>query len=244
MDQNQIERTLTTYEDLAGRTVLTLLRPELSDDDVLEGCRQAAARGAAAVLVRPSDVDAAARCLEGTRTAPASVVGFPHGGSTTGVKVYETRDLLRRGAKEIDLVVNIGKLVSRQFQYIETEILQISRACHESGARLAVTLENACLREDLKVIAMKICKRCEADFVKTSTGFAAPCELGPELELMSRMLRDVCLIEACGGIQTLDGALAAYRQGAERIGTEHAAEILDAWKARLEAQAQAAAATE
>ncbi len=244
MDQNETIRTLTTYEDLARRTVQTLVRPELSDDTVLEGCREAAARGAAAVLVRPSDIDAAVRCLDGTGTAPASVVGFPHGGSTTAVKVYETRDLLRRGAKEIDLVVNIGKLVSRQFQFIETEILQISRACHESGALLTVTLENAYLGEDLKVIAMKICKRCEADFVKTSTGFAPPCAPGGDLALMSRMLRDVCRIEASGGIVTLDDALEAYGQGAERIGTECAAAILGAWKARLEALAKDASITE
>ena len=226
---------MTTYEDLARRTVQLLVRPELSDDAILEGCREAARRGTAAVLVRPADIDAAVRALEGTGTAPASVVGFPHGGTTTAVKVYETRDLLRRGAKEIDLTVNIGKLVSRQFQFIETEILQISRACHESGALLAVTLENAYLTEDLKVIAMKIAKRCEADFVKTSTGFAPAAAMAAELPLMTRILGDVCRIEACGGIGTLDDALAAYAQGAERIGSECASSILDAWQTRLEA---------
>lgn len=243
MDQNETARTLTTYEDLAGRIVQRMVRPDLSDDAILDGCREAAARGVAGVLVRPSDIDAAARYLEGTGTAPMAVAGFPHGSSTTAVKVYETRDLLRRGARGIHLVLNIGKLVSRQFQFIETEILQISRACHESGTLLTVTMENAFLQEDLKVIAMKICKRCEVDFLNTATGYAPPCPLPEELALMGRILKGVCRIEA-GGVETLDDALSAYAQGAERIGTESAAPILDAWKARLEAEAKDRTITE
>jgi deoxyribose-phosphate aldolase len=215
----------------------------LSDDAILDGCREAAARGVAGVLVRPSDIDAAVRCLDGAGAAPMAAVGFPHGSATTAVKVYETRDALRRGARGIDLVVNIGKLVSRQFQFVETEILQISRACHESGALLTVTLENALLREDLKVIAMKICKRCEVDFVNTATGYGPQCRLEQELALMSRILKDVCRIEA-GGVETLEEALSAYGQGAERMGTEQAGAILDAWRARLEAEAKDSAITE
>lgn len=238
MDQNEAVRALKTYEDLAGRSVATQLRPELSDDAILEGCREAARRGMAAVVVRPSDVDAAARALEGSGTAVASVAGFPHGTATTAVKVYEARDLLRRGVEEVHLTVNLGKLISRQFQYIETEVLQIARACHENGALLAMTLESAYLTEDLKVIAMKIAKRCEADLVKTSHGFGPQPELAAELELMNRILRGMCRVEIGGGIESLDEALTAYSLGAERLAGEHAGAILDAWKARLEEEAQ------
>lgn len=244
MDQNEAKRALKTYEDLAGRCVETLLGPEMSDDAVLDGCREAARRGVAAVVVRPSDVDAMVRALEGSATVVASVAGYPHGASTTAVKVYETRDLLRRGAKEIHLTLNLGKLVSRQFQYVETELLQIARACHESGALLAVSLEGGALAEDLRIIAMKIAKRCEADVVKTSGGYGPPADVAAELALMSRILRGESRIEACGGIETLDGALTAYEQGAERLGGERMGGILDAWKARLEEEARQAAATE
>jgi deoxyribose-phosphate aldolase len=238
MDQNETERALKTYEDLSRRLSYVLLRPELSDEAMEEGCRVAARYGVGAVAVRPSDVDAAARYLDGSGVAVGSVGGFPHGASTTGVKVYETRDLLRRGAKEIEVVVNTGKLVSRQFQYVETEILQMSRACHESGALLKVTLENSFLGQDLKIIAMKICKRCEADFVKDGTDFAPQGERAADLALMGGVLKGVCRMESAG-VRTLDEALAAYGQGAERMATGDPAAILEEWKARIKAASDA-----
>ncbi len=238
METQEARAPLTTYESLAQLIDHSLVRPELSDEQIAEGCRLAVGYGVAAVSVRPSDLDAAVRFLDGARVAVGSTVGFPHGGSTTAVKVYETRDLLRRGAKEIDMVLNIGKLISRQFQYVETEILQISRACHESGALLKVILENAYLTEDLKVIALKICKRCEADFVKTSTGFGPSGSTAADLSLMQRMLKGMCRIKAAGGIGTLEQALEAYALGADRIGVSQTASILDAWRTRLEAEAK------
>lgn len=233
MDQNEARPALTTYEDLAGRWDHAMVRPELCDEDIAAGCEMAVAYGIACLSVRPTDVELTARLLSGTRVATGSVVSFPHGDATTAVKIYETRDLLRRGAKEIDMVINIGKLRSRQFQYIETEILQVSKACHESGALLKVILENAYLSEDLKVIALKICKRCEVDFVKTSTGFAGSGWTAADITLMKRLLKDECRIKAAGGIDTLDSALEAYSLGADRIGATKTATILDEWRKRL-----------
>lgn len=227
---------LTTYEGLAKMIDHSLLRPELTDEQVLEGCRLAQRYDVASVCVRPSDVDLAVRTLKGTSVAVGSVVGFPHGGATTAVKLYETRDLIRRGATEIDMVLNIGKLISRQFQYVETEILQISQACHESGSLLKVIFENAYLTEDLKIIACKICKRAEADFVKTSTGFAPSGATREDLILMKRVVKDVCRVKAAGGVRTLDQALEVYDLGCDRFGATQTAAILDAWKARLAEQ--------
>ena len=140
----------------------------------MEGCQIAKAYEVASVSVRPSDVDTAARVLQGSDVAVGAVVGFPHGSSTTGMKLYEARDLLRRGAKEIDMVLNIGKLRSRAFQYIETELLQMAEACHQNGAILKVIFENAYLTDELKIVACRICNRAGVDFAKTSTGFAPP----------------------------------------------------------------------
>jgi deoxyribose-phosphate aldolase len=134
------------------------------------------------------------------------------------------------------MVLNIGKLISRQFQYVETEILQISQTCHESGALLKVIFENAYLTEDLKIIACKICKRAEADFVKTSTGFAPSGATREDLILMKRVVKDVCRVKAAGGVRTLDQALEVYDLGCDRFGATQTAAILDAWKARLAEQ--------
>ncbi|MBL0160209.1 MAG: deoxyribose-phosphate aldolase [Bryobacterales bacterium] len=237
MDQNEARPALTTYEDLAGRWDHAMVRPDLADEDIAAGCEMAESYGVACVSVRPTDVELAARLLGGTRVAVGSVVSFPHGDATTAVKIYETRDLLRRGAKEIDMVINIGKLRSRQFQYIESELLQVSNACHESGALLKVILENAYLTEDLKVIALKICKRCEVDFVKTSTGFAPEGWTAADVTLMKRVLKDECRIKAAGGIDTVEAALEAYELGADRIGGTRTVKVLDEWRKTLAAAA-------
>jgi deoxyribose-phosphate aldolase len=135
-------------------------------------------------------------------------------------------------------VVNTGNLVSRQFQYVETEILHISLACHENGALLKVTLENSFLGPDMKIIAMKICKRCEADYVKDGTDFAPLGERAADLALMGGVLKEVCRMESAG-VRTLDEALTAFGQGAERMATRDPAAILEEWKARIEAAADA-----
>src|SRR5690348_5725779 len=132
MDQER--PPLATYESLAKMIDHSLVRPELTEADIVEGCRLAKSYGVASVCVRPSDVDAAVREMGGSGIPVGTVVGFPHGSSTTSVKLYEARDLLRRGAKEIDMVLNIGKLRSRAFQYIEAELLQMADTCHQQGA--------------------------------------------------------------------------------------------------------------
>ena len=132
---------------------------------------------------------------------PGSVVGFPHGTQTTATKLYEARDLLRRGAKELDVVVAIPNLLSREFQYVQIELSQISELCHKEGATLKVILENAYLTDELKIIACRCCERAEVDFVATSTGFApSGCTLA-DVKLMRQYLPDnigVKAAEDCG----------------------------------------------
>jgi deoxyribose-phosphate aldolase len=140
---------------------------------------------------------------------------------------------LRRGITEVDMVLNIGKLLSRQFQYVESEIDEIARACHDAGAILKVIFENAYLTDDLKVAACEICMRCQADFVKTSTGFAPSGATREDLILMKRTVGDVCRVKAAGGVRTLDGALEVYFLGCDRFGATKTKEILDDWTARL-----------
>ena len=225
---------LATYDDLARRIDHAILRPELTSEEVTRGCRLAREYGVASVSVRPCDVELAVGLLDGAGVLVGSVAGFPHGSQTTPAKLYEARDLLRRGAREIDMVLNIGKLRSREFHHLEAELTQMAQTCHEAGAILKVIFENAYLTEDLKVIACKLCKRTGVDFAKTSTGFAATGATLEDVRLMSQHCAPSVRVKAAGGISTLAGALGAFDAGCHRIGTSATAAILDEWKQRIE----------
>jgi len=218
----------------------SLVRPELTDDQVVEGCALAKRYQVATVSVRPCDVDQALRLLEGSGVIVGSISGFPHGSTTTAAKLYETRDLLRRGAREIDMVINIGKLISRQFQYIEMELMQMAQACHENGALLKVIFENAYLTDELKIIACRISARADVDFVKTSSAFAPTGYTLDDLRLMRKHTPARIGIKAASGVRTLQTALEVYEVGCSRFGATRTAEILDAWKAHLSQPPQTA----
>lgn len=232
----QTRPPLSSYEELAKKIDHSLLRPELTEEQVELGCRVAREWNVANVTVRPSDVDQAVNWMKDSGIPVASVAGFPHGSATTAAKLYETRDLLRRGAREIDMVINIGKLLSRRFQYVETELRQMADACRESGALLKVILENAYLTDDLKIIACKISTRAGVDFVKTSTGFAPSGSRLEDLRLMRAHSGPNVRIKAAGGVRTLESALEVYEAGCDRIGATATKTILGAWKTRLEEQ--------
>jgi deoxyribose-phosphate aldolase len=232
-DTVQARPPLSRYEDLSRMIDHSLVRPELTDDEVIAGCELARRYGVATVSVRPCDVELAVRALEGSAVKVGSVAGFPHGSSTTAVKLYEARDVLRRGAREIDMVLNIAKLRSRQFQYIETELLQMAEACHKEGALLKVIFENAWLTAELKIVACRICGRAGVDFAKTSTGFAPSGYTLEDLRLMRAHLPEQVGLKAASGVRTLEKAKEVYEAGCTRFGATATAAILDAWKAEL-----------
>jgi deoxyribose-phosphate aldolase len=225
-----------SYQDIAGMMEHPVLAPELSEEEVHTGCEIARQYKIAAVTVRPSDVDLAVAWMRGSGVAVGSVVSYPHGSATTSVKVYETRDLLRRGVTEIDTVINIGKMISRQFQYVEMELQQMAAACHEAGAVLKVAFENGYLTEDLKTIACKIVKRTGTDYARTSTPFG-PAPYSPEdVALMKRLLGDKAKVKASGGIRTISEVLELREAGCSRVGTIATVAILEDWKAKLALQ--------
>jgi deoxyribose-phosphate aldolase len=228
-----------SYAGLASLLDHTLLAPELTELQVAHGCELAKRYQAACAVVRPCDIDVAVRILGTGPVLPASVAGFPHGDQNTGTKLYEARDLLRRGAKEIDMVLNASKLLSRQFQHVETEILQMSDSCHKEGAKLKVIFESALLTDELQIIAARICARAEADFVETATGFG-PAAPRDSVALLRKHVPEDMGVKAAGGIDSLEQALDALSLGAARLGTTATAAILDAWKVQLELQRQTA----
>ena len=225
-----------TYDDLAGIIDYALVRPDITSAQVLEGVELAKRYRIACASVRPCDLDLAVRALEGASVRPGSVVGFPHGAQNTAVKLYEARDLLRRGAREIDMAIAVPKLVSREFQYVQSELDQMADACRKEGAVLKVILENAYLTEELKVVACRCCARAGVDFVKTSTGFAPSGYTVEDVKLMRKHLPAEIGVKAAGGLRTLEQALEVLAAGANRLGTTTMPSILDEWQARLAVQ--------
>jgi deoxyribose-phosphate aldolase len=231
-----------TYEDVAKTIDHSLLRPELDDQFITDGCRLAAEYQVASVCCRPADVPRAVELLRGSGVAVGTVIGFPHGGTTTEVKVFEAEQALRAGATELDMVINIGAMRSGRDQYVRDEIAAVVAPAHAAGAIVKVILENAYLDDDQKVRACKLAEAAGADFVKTSTGFAPTGATHEDLVLMRRSVSPRIGVKAAGGVRTLDGLLAVMELGVTRIGATQTAVILDDFRARKAAAAQARSA--
>ena len=161
-----------TYEKLAKVIDHSLLRPELSADEVISGCELAKRYHTATVCVKPCHVKLAKKNLEGSDVVVSTVIGFPHGANTTSVKVFEAQEAMDNGALELDMVLNIGELRSGNFDYVRSDIQAVCVAAHARNVRVKVILENAYLNDEQKVQACHLCEQAGADWVKTSTGFA------------------------------------------------------------------------
>ena len=204
----------------------TLLKPEAQPEQISQLCREAATHRFASVCVPPSYVAQAVRELQGTGVPVCSVVGFPLGYQTTETKLAEARQLLNQGAKELDMVINIGDLLGRRTAQVEDEVTQLADLCHSHGALLKVIIETALLTECAIIAACQLCATAGADFVKTSTGFASRGASVADVELMRRSLPPHIRIKAAGGIRTRAAALALLAAGAARIGSSNSLALL------------------
>jgi deoxyribose-phosphate aldolase len=231
-----------TERQLAKTIDHSLLRPELDDDFIADGCRLAAEYDVASVCVRPTDVRRAAELLAGTDVAVGTVVGFPHGSSSTATKVFEAREALAAGATELDMVIDIGALKSGRDDRVRADIAAVVDAAHAAGAIVKVILENAYLTDDEKVRGCRLAEAAGADFVKTSTGFASGGATQADLALMRRSVSDRVQVKAAGGVRTLDDLLAVMSLGVTRIGATQTKSILDEYRARVAGAAPSAAA--
>lgn len=228
----------STAEEFLSALSLWLLRPELTAQAVADACRAAAAAGLGGVAVLPFAAETAVRVMEGAGGVIA-VAGFPHGASTTAAKLYEARDLLRRGVREVGFTLATGMLLGREFQHVETELQQIGRSCEEAGARLHVIVDSGWLAEDLRVIATKIAKRCGASVIHVSTGLPPEPDWPAALEQFRRIARDEIELGVMRREMTLEEALDAWRRGASRLCCGNALELAGQWRERLRAQAAA-----
>lgn len=225
-----------TYEQLAKVIDHSLLRPELTEADVLAGCELAARYHVATVCVKPCDVTLAKEALKDSDVIVSTVVGFPHGSSVTSIKLAEAQQAMDDGALELDMVINIGKLRSGQHDYVREDIRAVCDAAHARGVKVKVIFENAYLTDEEKIIACRLSEEAGADWVKTSTGFAPGGATLEDLRLMRANVSERVQVKAAGGVRTLPALLEVIDTGATRCGATATATILDDFKRMKEGE--------
>src|SRR5688572_7594524 len=223
-----------TYEQLAKVIDHSLLRPELTEADVLAGCELAARYHVATVCVKPCDVRLAKEALQDSGVLVSTVVGFPHGSNLTSIKVAEAEKAMDEGALELDMVLNIGQLRSGKNDFVGADIKAVCDAAHARGVKVKVIFENSYLTDEEKITACKLSDAAGADWVKTSTGFASGGATLEDLRLMRANVRDTVSVKAAGGVRTLLALLDVIDAGANRCGATATATILDDFKAQLD----------
>ncbi len=214
------ERKMAQYIDH------TLLKPEASQEEIAQLCFEARKYGFASVCVNPSYVKLCSQLLKDSGIAVCTVVGFPLGATPTDGKVFETQQAIREGATEIDMVINVGAVKSRDYELVEQDIASVAVACHAGNAILKVIIEAALLSDEEKVVASQLAKVAGADFVKTSTGFGPGGATAEDVALIRRVVGPELGIKAAGGIRTAEDARRMIAAGATRIGASASVKIV------------------
>ncbi len=245
-----------TLEELAQMLDHSLLHPTMTDRELEEGCRLAAKYRVAAVCIKPYYAKRAVQLLEGTGVKVGVVIGFPHGSSTTESKRYEAELACHDGAVELDMVLNIGKALSGDWDYVEQDIRAVCDEAHRHGAKVKVILENDYLTnggagltsDELKRTLCRLSERAGADWVKTSTGYgfvkgadgkySYQGATEHDLRLMRESVSARVQVKAAGGVRDLDGLMRVRDLGATRCGATATAGILEDYKKRAAAEKQ------
>jgi deoxyribose-phosphate aldolase len=220
-----------SYHQVAKTIDHSLLKPEMTRQQVAEGCAIAKKYDVASVCCRPADVQFCVELLKGTDVEVGTVVGFPHGSNETATKVYETELAIKHGATEIDMVLNIGLLKSGDFQAVQDDIAAVVPAA--GGKMVKVILENAYLTDEEKIKACQLCEAAGAHYVKTSTGYAPTGATLEDVKLMRASVSPAVKVKSAGGVRTLDALLAMMEAGVTRSGATTTAAMLDEYVARF-----------
>ena len=231
-----------TTRDIAQLIDHSLLHPAMTDDEVRQGCELARRYEVKAVCVKPSSIAQAKEILKGSSVAICAVVGFPHGNSMAMSKLRETLEALAAGAHEIDMVINVGKALSGEYEYVKEEIRAVNRACARTASPLKVIFENDFLTDEIIIELCKVCTDVNVAYVKTSTGYGFVKQPNGDYNYKGatehhvKLMRQHCAayirIKAAGGIRTLDDVLKFHALGCSRIGASATASILDEAKKR------------
>jgi len=222
-----------SYADIAKMIDHSLLQPVLTDTELDQGCRLAREYDVASVCIKPYAVRRAAQELAGSSVAVGTTIGFPHGGHATSIKLAETEQVITDGASELDMVVNIGKVLGKDWSYVADDIRAVVEAAHRRKCIVKVIFENCYLAHEHKEVLCRICADVGTDFVKTSTGYGSSGALDDDLRLMRRCSPAHVQVKAAGGVRTLDRLLAVRALGVSRVGATATKAILDEWRDRI-----------
>jgi len=222
-----------SYRDIAGMIDHSLLNPALTTAELETGCRLALEYEVASVCIQPYYLAECAHRLGNSGVQPSTTIGFPHGGHTTSTKLAEVEQALKDGGTELDMVINIGKARSGDWEYVKQEIEALTSATHAGGAKIKVIFENAYLDDAEKIRLCEICGEIGVDWVKTSTGYAPTGATLADVKLMRQHSPAQVAVKAAGGVRTLDALLEMRAIGATRIGASATARMLDECRKRL-----------
>jgi deoxyribose-phosphate aldolase len=212
--------------DLARLIDHTLLKPDTTKQEITNLCSEAKKYNFASVCINPCYVSLCAKLLRDTAVKVCTVIGFPLGATSTATKAFEAEHALRDGAKEIDMVINVGMLKSGEYEYVENDIFAIVTTARRYGALTKVIIETALLTDEEKIKACVLAKRVGADFVKTSTGFSKGGATVGDVALMRKVVGSAMGVKASGGVRTREEALAMVASGADRIGASASVKIV------------------
>ncbi|MCL4206172.1 MAG: deoxyribose-phosphate aldolase [Pirellulaceae bacterium] len=243
-----------TYEQLAKMIDHSLLHPTMTDQELEDGCKLAVRYGVASVCIKPCAVRRAVELLQGSDVLVGTVVGFPHGNASTESKRYETELACRDGAVEIDMVINVGKALSGDWDYVQRDVKAVCDEAHQRGAKVKVIFENDYLAQggaglssdDFKRRLCETCERAGADWVKTSTGYGFVKQPDGSYNYRGATEHDLALmrascsprvqVKAAGGVRDLDGLIMVRDLGATRCGATATAAMLDEYRRRESAE--------
>ncbi|MBT3192222.1 MAG: deoxyribose-phosphate aldolase [Verrucomicrobia bacterium] len=220
-----------TKAELAKTIDHAVLKPDMTDDDVRANAAMCRERGVGCLCVRPSDVALAAHELAGSETIPAGVIGFPYGYNRTEAKALEARLAIEDGAAELDMVMNVGKLLSGEDAYVQADIEAVVAVAKPKGVPVKVILETTLLTPEQIAAACKLAEAAKADFVKTSTGFAGGGATPEAIDIMIKTVGDTMQVKASGGIRTWEDAVGYLDQGCNRLGIGATEAVLDGGEA-------------
>lgn len=216
-----------TRREIAAAIDHAVLKPEFTDADLQQHAAMCRANGVFSMCVRPCDVRSAATLLAGSTVKVSCVLSFPHGADTTDTKLFQAKQAIEDGVDEIDMVMNIGKFMSGDVDYVKSEVGAVVETAHEQGVLVKVILETGFLTPGQIAQACEICREAGADFVKTSTGFGPGSATHEAVAVMIKAAGDKMKVKASGGIRTWDDAVAFLEQGVERLGVGSTAAVLD-----------------
>jgi deoxyribose-phosphate aldolase len=222
-----------TYTQIAKMIDHSLLQQTLTDAELEQGCKLAREYDVASICIKPYAVARAREWLVGSSVAVGTTIGFPHGGHVTAIKVAESLQAMKDGAVELDMVVNIGKVLSKDWRYVSDDIRAVVETAHANKALVKVIFENCLLQDEHKEALCRICGEVNADFVKTSTGYGSTGATDDDLKLMRRCSPPHVKVKAAGGVRNFERLLVVRAIGVARVGATASKPILDECRAYL-----------